>query len=261
MEVNFVVAFFSGIVSFFAPCVVPLLPAYVGYVTGVSIKDLKEKGASHYRKQMLFSSILYIFGFSLVFVLLGTTAASFGTVLRSYNDWIQIIGGLFIMFFALSFMGVLTVSFFETEHKMKLPAWVDNLGYFRAFFVGMVFATAWTPCVGAVLGAILTLAATSTNAAMGASLLFVYSLGISIPFLIISLSIAQAPALLRGITRYLPVVQKVAGAVLFIIGFLLFNNNLKQISPLLTYNQLNGFLFSIAGRFGLEQGLVEVFGI
>ena len=261
MEISIAVAFLSGIISFFAPCVVPLLPAYIGYVTGVSLKDLHDNGIERYRKQLLLSSSFYIVGFSLVFVALGSTAAGLGVVLMRYTDWIQIIGGLFIMVFALSFMGVFQLAFLEKDHRIKLPKWIDRLGYLRAFFVGMVFATAWTPCVGAVLGAILTLAATSSSVAMGALLLLVYSLGISIPFLIVSLSLTQAPILLKSVTKYLPAIAKVSGVLLFIIGFLLFNNNLRLISPLLTYDRLNGFFFQIASQLGLESGFVLQLGL
>ena len=252
-DLNLFVAFGSGIVSFFAPCVVPLLPAYVGYVSGVSIGELKKPGGmARYRKQILISSLMYILGFSLVFVILGSTAAGFGSVLRANSDWVQRIGGILVMFFALSFMGVFKIPFFQMEHKVKLPGWVDKLGYGRAFVVGLVFGTAWTPCVGAVLGAILTLAATSQAVGTGALLLFVYSLGISIPFLIISLTIAQAPQFLSVITKYLGTVDKVAGVLLFIIGFLLFNNTVGLISPYLTYNRLNSWLFEVAFSLGFE---------
>lgn len=261
MEVNVIIAFLSGIVSFFAPCVIPLLPAYIGYVTGVSIKDLKHKGVAQYRKQILFSSLLYVLGFSIVFVLMGTTAATLGVSLRQYNDLIQIIGGIMIMVFALSFLGVFHNSVLNREYHFKLPAWVDNLGYFRAFLVGVVFGTAWTPCVGAVLGAILTLAATSGSVGTGAVLLFIYSLGISIPFLVVSLTILRSPIVLKSLTRYLPTVAKISGIILFLIGFLLFNNNLQLISPLLTYNRLNGWIFQLASKLHLGAGLAPLLGL
>jgi cytochrome c-type biogenesis protein len=149
-------------------------------------------------------------------------------------------------------MGVLKIPGLSIGRQIKLPAWAERLGHARAFLIGVVFATAWTPCVGAVLGAILTLAAATQTAATGAAMLFVYSLGISIPFLLVSLIIAQVPNALKSFNKYLGVVSKVAGILLFIIGFLLFNNTVGLISDKLTYNRLNSLLFEIAFRFGFE---------
>ena len=252
-QLNFLIAFTSGIVSFFAPCVVPLLPAYVGYVTGVSLQELQaEGGVARYRRQIVLSSLAYMVGFSVIFVILGTTAAGLGSVLRQYSGLIQRMGGILVMLFAVSFMGGFQIPLISKFHGVGLPKWAEHLGYGRAFLVGVVFATAWTPCVGAVLGAILTLAAASQTIGTGALMLFIYSLGISIPFMVISLTIAQAPGVLRVISRYLGVVTKVAGLLLFIVGFLLFNNTLKWISPVLTYNRLNSWLFEIAFKLGYQ---------
>lgn len=252
-ELNVLVAFTSGVVSFFAPCVVPLLPAYVGYISGVSLNELKEKqDIGRYRRQIFVSSLFYIFGFSIVFMILGTTAASLGSVLRTQGVWIQRIGGILVMLFALNFIGVLKFPGFNFGQQLKLPSWAEKLGYGRAFLIGIIFATAWTPCVGAVLGSILTIAAVSQTAATGALLLFVYSLGISIPFLIISAALAQAPGLLRVFNRYLKPISIVAGLILFVIGFLLFNNTVGLISENLTYNRLNSLLFEAAFSLGYE---------
>lgn len=252
-DLNLLIAFASGVVSFFAPCVVPLLPAYVGYVTGVSLKELQaEGGEAKYRKQIIISSLLFMLGFAVIFVILGTTAAGIGSLVRQYDVWVQRVGGILVMLFALSFMGLLPATKLTSGLHLRLPSWIDKLGYGRAFLVGIVFATAWTPCVGAVLGAILTLAAASGTASFGALMLLVYSLGISIPFFIISLTIAHVPGFLKFVTRYVAVLSKVAGGVLFVIGFLLFNNSVGLIHPDLTYNRLNSWLFEVAFSLGFE---------
>jgi cytochrome c-type biogenesis protein len=252
-ELNLIVAFTSGVVSFFAPCVVPLLPAYISYISGVSLTEVnKEDGLGVYRRKVMISSLFYVLGFSLIFVMLGTTAASFGSILRGYDTLIQRLGGILIMFFALNFMGVLKIPILATGSQIKLPAWADHLGYGKSFLIGVVFATAWTPCVGAVLGAILTLAAVTQTALSGALMLFVYSLGISIPFLIISLVILQAPQVLKIFTKYTGKISLLAGLLLFIIGFLVFNNTVGLISDKLTYNQLNSLLFEVAFSLGYE---------
>lgn len=137
-DINFSVAFGAGVISFFAPCVVPLLPAYVGYVTGVSLDELKKKGYAPFRKKLLISSILYILGFSIVFILLGTAAASFGASLRRYDFIIQRVGGLIIIILGLEFAGILHLPFLARTKQFQLPKWTEKLGHARAFFVGIV---------------------------------------------------------------------------------------------------------------------------
>ena len=247
-NVSYTAAFAAGVISFFAPCVVPLLPAYVGYVTGVSLQELKDKGYKPFRTKMLISSLVYILGFSLVFVLLGTAAASIGGILRQYDFIIQRVGGAIILILGLEFAGILKLPFLAKTRQFQLPNWVNKLGYFRAFFVGLVFATAWTPCVGAILGSILALAAVSASAIQGASLLFVYSLGISVPFLIVSLTLASAPKYLGFVSKHIDTIAKISGILLAIIGFLLLSD---------TYKYLNSFLFSVAGKYGFLDILYE----
>ena len=240
-DINLPVAFGAGIISFFAPCVLPLLPAYVGYVTGVSMQDLKKSGYTPFRRKLVLSSLFYILGFSLVFVILGTTTASFGFALRKYDFLIQRIGGFVILVLGLQFAGVLKIPLLAKQFKFQLPKWIDKLGYGRSFFVGVVFATAWTPCVGAVLGSILALAAINGMAVQGAILLLVYSLGISIPFLIVSLSLASAPRYLGFIKKYIGPISTVAGVILAILGLLLLTD---------TYKYFNEYLFQLGLRNG-----------
>jgi cytochrome c-type biogenesis protein len=243
LDVSYPVAFGAGIVSFFAPCVIPLLPAYVSYVTGVSLSELEDKGYSLFRKKLFFSSLLYIIGFSIVFVLLGTTAASIGYALRRYELVIQRVGGLIIFILGLQFSGFLNISFLIRERKLDLPNWVNKLGYLRSFFIGLIFATAWTPCVGVVLGSILALAAVSGTVFEGSLLLFVYSLGISIPFLIVSLTLASAPKYLNFINKHIRIISVISGSILAVLGLMLLTN---------TYKFLNSWLFEVASRLGYE---------
>ena len=242
-DLNFPIAFGAGVVSFFAPCVVPLLPAYIGYVTGVSLKELKDKGYAPFRKKLLISSVLYILGFSIVFVLLGTAAASVGTSLRRYDFLIQRVGGLIILILGLQFAGVLHLPFLARTKQFQLPSWTEKLGHARAFFVGIVFATAWTPCVGAVLGSILALAAVSGTAITGASMLFVYSLGISIPFMIVSFTLASAPKYLSFVSKHIGTISKISGFILAALGLLLLTD---------TYKFLNSWLFEVAFMLGYQ---------
>jgi len=243
INVDLLVAFTSGVVSFFAPCVVPLIPAYVGYVTGVSLNDLKQHGEKKYRETILWSSLLYVLGFSIIFVMLGTAAAGFGVVLRRYTWIIQRVGGLLVIVFGLNFAGILNFGFLARERKLELPVWTNRLGHWRAFLLGMIFGLSWTPCVGAVLGTILILAANSAMVWQGALLLFVYSLGISVPFLIISMTLVQAPSYLKIITKHVAKISLVAGLLLALVGLLLLTD---------TYKYLNSWLFEIAFSLGYE---------
>jgi len=241
--VDLPIAFGAGVVSFLAPCVVPLLPAYISYVTGVSLKDLRSVEKSKYFKKILISSLFYILGFSVIFVIFGTTAASIGLVLRRHNFWIQRIGGLIILILGLDFAGVLNLPFLAKQGQFKLPSWTQKLGNFRSFFVGVIFATVWTPCIGAVLGSILALAAVSGTAVKGALLLFTYSLGISIPFLFIALTLASAPKYLDFVSKHIGKISKIAGLILAILGLLLLTD---------TYKYLNALLFDIAFGLGYQ---------
>lgn len=242
-DISFPVAFVSGVISFFAPCVVSLLPAYIAYVSGVSLASLREQGGNLYQRKLLVTSLFYIVGFSVIFVLLGTTAAGIGTLLRQYQVWMQIIGGLFIILFGLQFAGLLHLAFLSRELRITLPQWTSSLGPLRSFMIGVLFALVWTPCVGVVLGSILTLAAIQGSALHGALLLFVYSLGISIPFLVVALTLIQAPRYLTVISRHVGLISRVAGIMLVIIGLLLVTD---------TYKYVNSWIFSIAYSLGYQ---------
>lgn len=243
LNLNFPIAFAGGLASFFAPCVVPLLPAYIAYVTGVSLQDLKIRGYGPYIKKILLSSTFYILGFSLVFTLLGTAAGGAGMTLRHYGPLIQKLGGLIILVLGLEFAGVLSLPFLARQFQLKLPSWTNRLGYFRAFFVGLIFALAWTPCVGAVLGSILALAISSQTAFEGGVLLFIYSLGIAMPFLIASLTLASLPRYLPIFKRHIGAISKVAGILLAVLGALLLTD---------TYKYVNAWVFDIFSKLGYK---------
>lgn len=241
VEVSIPIAFAAGLVSFFAPCVVPLIPAYVGYVTGVSLDELKNKGYKPFFKKILLSSIFYILGFSIIFVLLGSISASIGLILRRNGQLIQKLGGIVIIILGLQFADILHIPFLNFQRQPKIPNWIKKLGYLRSFFLGLVFATVWTPCVGAVLGSILALSASTQTAAGGAVLLFVYSLGISMPFLVIALTLASVPRYISWIGKNIGIISKIAGLLLALLGVLLLTD---------TYKYLNSWLFEVAFKFG-----------
>jgi len=238
---NLWVAFGAGFLSFFAPCVVPLVPIFISFVSGVSLSRLRVGGMKMYRKTLFVSTLLYVLGFSLVFVLMGATVAGLSGWLKINSLAIQRVGGLLIVFFGLEFAGVLRIPFLEREHKLKLPKWVNKLGYLKALLVGMIFGVSWTPCIGVVLGSILVLAANMATVWQGASLLFAYSLGISVPFLVISLFLLSAPKYLGFLKKYLGKISVVAGLLLVLLGVLLLTD---------TYKHVNSWMFEVAFRLG-----------
>lgn len=243
IHVSIPVAFFSGILSFFAPCVLPLLPAYIGYVTGVSFNELKKSGYKSFRKKLLISSLLYILGFSIVFTLLGSAAGGIGTAFRSHSRALQLTGGVLLVIFGLQFGGFIRLKPFMKEYHFTLPPSVENLSYLRAFFIGVIFSLAWSPCIGPILGTILALAAVEGTAINGAILLFVYSLGISFPFLIVSLTLLSAPRYLQAFNKYIHIITRLASVFLIALGILMVTGY---------YAHLNSWLLSF-GKVGMLQ--------
>lgn len=234
IELNFIVAFTGGLVSFFAPCVVPLLPTYIAYIFGVGAKD---------KARVIEASIFYLLGFSLIFILLGLAASAIGALLRSFDFLLAKIGGLILILFGLETLGVFYI---------PLPSFVTNLGAVpftrsitavRSFFLGVVFSLVWTPCIGAVLGTILLLAGSTRDALSGAFLLFVYSLGISLPFLLVAVLISRSRRVFDRIKKITPIISKIASIILIIMGVLLLTD---------TFKYLNAWIFDIAFRLGYQ---------
>lgn len=230
--VNYLVAFLAGLASFLAPCVVPLVPAYISFISGVSFSDLtKIDNSRKYRFRVLGSSLLYIAGFSLVFVLLGLGATAIGRSLVVNRLVILRVGGAFIVLFGLYTMGLFNRwQFTQRELQIQLSPHVRRLKLLGPFLMGTTFALAWTPCVGAILGAILTLAATSANVTTGASLLLVYSLGISLPFLVIALTVSSSYKLLQRMGPKLQYISYAGGALLLLVGILMLTGKYDFVS-------------------------------
>ncbi len=212
------VAFSAGVLSFFAPCLLPLFPAYISFITGVSVSELQnQQHVRQYQSTVLLNSLLYCLGFSVTFVVLGLVATSIGLNLNIMRpQLIQYSGGLVILF-GLYMLGAFR--FFQSsqrEYKFPIPSLLLTTRYLGAFLLGVSFALAWTPCIGAILGTILTLAASSSSVGQGALLLFVYSLGISLPFLLIAVSLSWSFHWLQKVQRILPILNTILS--LFFIG-------------------------------------------
>ncbi len=231
VEVSYLVAFLAGIVSFLAPCVLPLVPGFLIYLAGTTTGDAKSR-----RRDIIIASILFVAGFSVVFSLLGVllntilTSVAYGVQL-----WLSRAGGLIIIFFGLYLTGLIRIGWLEQEHKFSVKGIKSK--YVTSFVFGVAFAAGWTPCVGAALGAILGLAATKPGLAF--ALLLAYSLGLGLPFIITGLFASQAVAWINKYSKMLKYVNIVFGILLIILGILIFTQTLGLVANL---PLLNSFL-------------------
>lgn len=227
-SVGFLVAFSAGVLSFLSPCVLPLVPSYLSFVTGVSLEDMQD-GVD--RKATLTHSLLFVSGFSIIFIVLGASASFLGVFLRHYEVWIARIGGLAIMVLGLHLTGILRITALLKERRLHLAD--KPSGYLGSLGVGAAFGAGWTPCIGPVLGAILTLAGTQESVWSGVSLLTVYSMGLAIPFLLSAWALDSFLDTFSRFKRFLPVVEKASGVLLIILGVLLLTGSFTILSTYL----------------------------
>jgi len=232
-NVSLIMAFGGGLLSFFSPCVLPVIPSYVSYITGISFEDLTgEQDKGRIRKVTLKNSLSFIAGFSLIFILLGASSSFLGSILSDYQDTVRKIGGVLIVVMGLYIAGILKIGFLMQDKRLHLQN--KPAGLLGSFFVGTAFAAGWTPCIGPVLGSILLYASTANSVTSGIELLTAYALGLGIPFLITSLAINTALSYFKKINRYMRVVSVVSGLFLVVVGILLFTGTFNVLSQYMT---------------------------
>jgi len=227
-SVGILVAFSAGILSFLSPCVLPLVPSYLSFVTGMSLDDLKE-GTD--RRATMVHSLLFVTGFTLVFVLLGAAASFLGQFFRAYEVWVARVGGVLIILLGLHLLGVFRLTALLRERRMHLSD--KPAGYLGSLGVGAAFGAGWTPCIGPVLGGVLTLAGTTETFWSGVGLLFVYSLGLAVPFLLSAFALDRflnAFSRFRGVMIW---VEKASGLLLILLGILLITGRFSALSTYL----------------------------
>jgi cytochrome c-type biogenesis protein len=217
------VAFAAGLLSFLSPCVLPLVPSYIGFLTGMSLPELTGR-----RRVALGHAALFVLGFSLVFILLGASATALGRALNYYQLWLQRIGGVLIIGFGLICLGVIKVGIFGQERRVQVEH--KPVGYLGSMLVGMAFAAGWTPCIGPVLGAILGLAATTSDLTRGTLLLAAYSAGLAVPFLIAAVALESFLGWFQRFRRYLPWVMRLSGALLVFVGLLMVTGEFTRLA-------------------------------
>ena len=217
------VAFAAGLLSFLSPCVLPLVPSYIGFLTGMSLPEVSGR-----RRAALGHALLFVLGFSLVFILLGASATALGRALNYYQVWLQRIGGVLIIGFGLVCLGVIRVGALNQERRVQVDR--KPVGYVGSALVGMAFAAGWTPCIGPVLGGILGLAATSQDVTRGMLLLGVYSAGLAVPFLIAAVALESFLGWFQRFRRYLPWVMRVSGLLLIFVGVLMVTGEFTRLA-------------------------------
>lgn len=220
-------AFIAGVLTFLAPCTLPLVPAYLAFISGVSLSDVRNSSAlSFARRKIFLSGLAFVAGFSLIFIVFGALAGFLGAALVPYRLWIARIGGILVICSGLFIIGFLEIPFLSKERRFAIASLAERGRLFSAFTLGMAFSAGWTPCVGPILGSILLLASTSATAFQGAALLAVFSMGLAMPFLAVALAIGSATKLLARITHYAPILSAIGGAFLICIGLLLLTDNM-----------------------------------
>ena len=237
-SIGLVLAFTTGLLSFLSPCVLPLIPSYLTFVTGVGFEDLSRK-----RRSSLVHALLFVAGFTLIFIALGASATVLGRLLLHYRVWITRLGGALVILFGLYLLGAVRVAAFDRERRIHLAN--KPVGYLGTILVGVAFGAGWTPCLGPILGAILTYTAATADLSRGLPLLLAYSMGLALPFLVAAVAVERFMETVTRIRPHLARVSQVSGALLVIVGLLMmfdyftvFATYLQALTPAVLRNRL-----------------------
>ncbi len=225
--IEILVAFGAGLISFLSPCVLPLIPGYISYISGVSLKELLDK-----KKINLNPIILFTVGFSIVFIIFGAASTFIGQVLLQNSYELRIAAGLIIIILSLHIIGIINLKFLNYEKRIQTN---NNRNIFSPIIIGMAFAFGWTPCIGPILGSILVFAATEESLDKGVLLLFFYSLGLAIPFILSGYLIQKFLIFSKNFKKNINLVSKIGGIILLITGILILTNQLQTLG----FNLLN----------------------
>ena len=221
MDTTLSIAFLAGLISFLSPCVLPLIPGYISYISGTSFDKIKQKK----RNLVIIKTIFFSLGFSLVFIALGSTASLIGNFFLINSSLLRIIAGIIIIFFALQLIGIFNFNFINKDIRIFTKNYSNNMTF--PLIVGAAFGFGWTPCIGPILGSILALAALEENIGKGTLLLSFYSLGLAIPFIISGILIDKFLLFSKGFKKYLSIITKVGGAILLLTGIAILTGQLQ----------------------------------
>src|SRR5688500_10293946 len=221
--IGFAISFAAGLLSFLSPCVLPLIPSYVTFVTGLTLEDVQRS-----RRIALVHSLLFVLGFSLIFLALGATATTLGRMLGYNREWVGRVGGVLVIVLGLYLLGVFDFAFFSRERRLHVAT--KPLGYLGTVFVGMAFAAGWTPCIGPILGAVLTYTASGADLQRGLVLLSAYSAGLAVPFVIAALMIDKFLVIFQKYRGALVWTTRASGVLLLGVGVLMLTDTMRLLS-------------------------------
>jgi len=228
-QVTYAGALIAGLLSFLSPCVLPLIPSYITYITGLSFADLHAEHPSHIvRRKAMLHALAFIAAFTIVFVLLGASATLAGSFLQEHIGAVRKVGGVLIVLFGIHVTGLMPLRFLMGERRIQLHR--KPAGYMGSFLVGIAFSAGWTPCIGRILASILMVAATEGSVARGITLLLLYSLGLGIPFFISALAMHQFMVVFNRFKKFIRVFEICTGLFLILIGILIFTNGFAILS-------------------------------
>ena len=232
-QITFAGSFVAGLLSFLSPCVLPLIPSYITYITGLSFADLQAEHTSRrVRLQAMLHSLAFIAGFTAIFVLLGASATAIGSFLQEHMALIRKAGGVLIFVFGIHIAGIFDITMLLGEKRINIrnkPA-----GFLGSFIVGLAFAAGWTPCIGPILASILMVAATEDTVFQGIALLLVYSLGLGIPFFLSAIAMHRFLAFFNRYRKYIRLMEIITGVCLMIVGVLIYTNSLSRLTNAVT---------------------------
>jgi cytochrome c-type biogenesis protein len=232
MGVNGFIAFFEGLLSFFAPCILPLLPSFLIYISGASISQANDLSDKRHRNKIIIHSLFFIAGFSFTFISLGLSSSILGDIFSRYEKWIMRIGGLALILMGLSMLNIVKISFLSREKMVHLKR--KPVGYFGSFVVGLTFSLGWTPCIGPVLASILIIASTSGSKFSGAVLLGLYSLGLAIPFFAAAVLASRLMQFMQRWGYIVNYASKVLSVLLILLGLFFLSGYWKTITGVLS---------------------------
>lgn len=227
-DVSIPAALIAGLVSFLSPCVLPLVPPYLIYLTGATIEQVaNNSAASSPRRAVMISAVMFVLGFSTVFVALGASASLIGALVRAWSAELSIVAGVIIIVMGLHFLGLTRISLLMREGRLPIP---KPVGLWGAYLMGLAFAFGWTPCIGPILAAILSVAAAEATVSKGAGLLAIYSLGLGIPFLVAAFMVEQFSTVFSRMKRHLVTVERVMGVLMVITGIVFLTGGISSVS-------------------------------
>lgn len=224
-DISILLAFSAGLLSFLSPCVLPLVPAYISYLTGSTIEELKDDKAKLFT---LYKSFGFVLGFSIIFILMGLSITSLGKLLITHKNLFRKIGGTLIVVFGLHTIGLFKIKLFYREKRFLLFDKVK--GPFSSVIMGMAFAAGWTPCIGPILSSILIYATSMNSIGKGVLLLVMYSLGLAVPFILTAMAIGSFTEQFKKVSKYLSIISTISGVLMMIIGVMIFTNKLSILS-------------------------------